>query len=274
MASASGTFHDERPFARRASRSPARRSRADSARAAVSGSLSPEIVCASSRLGTRIGPSANSSAGNGRAGAGLMTTRIPLAAASRAAASTARREPRSWPAERRPSVLVVVKGRFDQRCIDFGIGARRDGDLVLARLVDHDQRDACRRVVHAARLGRRRCLHRRGRRATQRLFRPRQPRRRTSPPRRARAAATAWFAPLPPKWRAKVPPMTVSPGAGRRGTRTTRSTLIEPTTTTRPRPRSGACQPSSGLTVGSRASTCVPSTGRRQRGTKGRSRPG
>ena len=49
-----------------------------------------------------------------------------------------------------------------------------------------------------------------------------------------RAAATAWFAPLPPWCLAWRPPITVSPGPGNRSTVTTRSTLIEPTTMTRP----------------------------------------
>ena len=48
----------------------------------------------------------------------------------------------------------------------------------------------------------------------------------------ARAAATAWLAPFPPPWRAKVPPVTVSPARGRRATETTRSALTDPTTTT------------------------------------------
>src|SRR3954447_19814154 len=50
----------------------------------------------------------------------------------------------------------------------------------------------------------------------------------------SRAAATAWLAPLPPPWRAKVAPDTVSPGAATSSAPTTRSTLTEPTTSTRP----------------------------------------
>src|SRR4051812_4160849 len=49
-----------------------------------------------------------------------------------------------------------------------------------------------------------------------------------------RAAATAWFAPLPPGWRANEVPISVSPGRGKRSAVTTRSTLIDPTTTTFP----------------------------------------
>ena len=48
----------------------------------------------------------------------------------------------------------------------------------------------------------------------------------------ARAAATAWFAPLPPPVTRKSPPLTVSPGAGRCGTRTVMSVFVLPTTTT------------------------------------------
>src|SRR5690242_15446922 len=48
-----------------------------------------------------------------------------------------------------------------------------------------------------------------------------------------RAAATAWLPPLPPPCLPNVPPVTVSPGEGRRSTATTRSVLIDPTTTTR-----------------------------------------
>ena len=50
----------------------------------------------------------------------------------------------------------------------------------------------------------------------------------------SRDAATAWLPPFPPWCRSNVPPITVSPGAGSRGARTTRSTLTEPTTITRP----------------------------------------
>src|SRR6185312_10672509 len=52
--------------------------------------------------------------------------------------------------------------------------------------------------------------------------------RRTSEP--ARRAASAWFAPLAPGAEAKVPPSTVSPGPGRRGTVPVRSSPIEPNT--------------------------------------------
>src|SRR5687768_5832692 len=50
----------------------------------------------------------------------------------------------------------------------------------------------------------------------------------------ARAPATAWFAPLPPANVAKPWPSTVSPGAGTRGVRTTKSRLAEPARSTRP----------------------------------------
>src|SRR5262249_7968264 len=50
----------------------------------------------------------------------------------------------------------------------------------------------------------------------------------------AREAATAALAPLPPPKVCSPPPMTVSPGAGRRGATITRSVLIAPTTSTRP----------------------------------------
>ena len=56
----------------------------------------------------------------------------------------------------------------------------------------------------------------------------------------SRAAATAWLAPFPPGWRAKLPPVTVSPGTGIRAVRTTRSTFIDPTTTTDPLPGAGS----------------------------------
>mmetsp|Transcript_19376 Transcript_19376/g.57598 ORF Transcript_19376/g.57598 Transcript_19376/m.57598 type:complete len:267 (-) Transcript_19376:100-900(-) len=45
-------------------------------------------------------------------------------------------------------------------------------------------------------------------------------------------AATAWLAPLPPKSCSKLVPMSVSPGAQKRGAPHTRSTFAEPTTTT------------------------------------------
>src|SRR5215510_11683978 len=50
----------------------------------------------------------------------------------------------------------------------------------------------------------------------------------------AREAATAALAPLPPPKVCNPPPMTVSPGVGRRGATITRSVLIAPTTSTRP----------------------------------------
>ncbi len=50
----------------------------------------------------------------------------------------------------------------------------------------------------------------------------------------AAAAATAWLAPLPPASRTRPVPSTVSPGRGCRSTRVTRSTLSDPSTTTRP----------------------------------------
>src|SRR6185295_9919863 len=54
------------------------------------------------------------------------------------------------------------------------------------------------------------------------------------------AAATAALAPLPPPCWEKRPPLTVSPGAGRRSPTTTRSVLIEPTTMTRGRATRGS----------------------------------
>ena len=53
-----------------------------------------------------------------------------------------------------------------------------------------------------------------------------------------RAAATAWFAPLPPGCVANSEPKTVSPGLGCLSARQTRSTLMDPTTTTLPMGRS------------------------------------
>src|SRR5262245_1021946 len=47
-----------------------------------------------------------------------------------------------------------------------------------------------------------------------------------------RAQATAWLAPLPPGAVKNVWPISVSPGAGRRGVRTTRSILMLPKITT------------------------------------------
>ena len=67
---------------------------------------------------------------------------------------------------------------------------------------------------------------------------PRQPCISTRAP--ARAAATAWLAPLPPGNCANLPPETVSPGAGRRSTYTTRSVLMLPKTYTRPSMRRSA----------------------------------
>ena len=46
----------------------------------------------------------------------------------------------------------------------------------------------------------------------------------------ARAHAIAWLAPLPPANVRKLPPSTVSPGAGMCGARTTKSRLAEPAT--------------------------------------------
>ena len=57
------------------------------------------------------------------------------------------------------------------------------------------------------------------------------------------AAATAWLADLPPPNCANRPPATVSPAAGSRATATTRSTLIDPTTTTRGGEEGTADQP-------------------------------
>ena len=69
----------------------------------------------------------------------------------------------------------------------------------------------------------------------------------------ARAAAAAAFAPLPPGLIASAPPRAVSPGRGSRGTWIVRSTLVDPTTKTRPGARDmpgrlttdapGACAP-------------------------------
>src|SRR5581483_6584057 len=74
----------------------------------------------------------------------------------------------------------------------------------------------------------------------------------------SRAAAAAWLAPLPPGTESSVWPSTVSPGPGRRSTRTTASMLTLPTTTT-VMPRTPA----------RRRSTCPPRGGRR-RGPRGR----
>ena len=49
-----------------------------------------------------------------------------------------------------------------------------------------------------------------------------------------RAAATAALAPLPPGLMRTASPRTVSPRTGSRATGTVRSTLVEPTTKTRP----------------------------------------
>ena len=46
-----------------------------------------------------------------------------------------------------------------------------------------------------------------------------------------RAHATAWLAPLPPGAVKKLCPVRVSPGAGSRGTRATKSMLMLPKTT-------------------------------------------
>src|SRR6185437_17026355 len=60
---------------------------------------------------------------------------------------------------------------------------------------------------------------------------------RTSLP--ARRAASAWLAPLLPGAVAKVPPSTVSPGPGRRGTEPVRSRPTEPNTVIIYPPRHG-----------------------------------
>src|SRR5665647_1197170 len=59
---------------------------------------------------------------------------------------------------------------------------------------------------------------------------PTQPMKATSPP--IFPAATAWFAPLPPGVVTMSEPRTVSPAAGRRSMRSTRSALADPMTTT------------------------------------------
>jgi len=53
----------------------------------------------------------------------------------------------------------------------------------------------------------------------------------TAPPRRR--AASAWLAPLPPGWKARLAPVTVSPGAGRVAAEATMSRLTDPTMTMR-----------------------------------------
>ena len=84
-----------------------------------------------------------------------------------------------------------------------------DDDLVLARGVDEDQRDAGLRRAARARARRRpRAALRAPRRRS--ASSPTAPIMRTFAP--SRAAATAWFAPLPPGCASKRAPRTVSPG--------------------------------------------------------------
>ena len=110
------------------------------------------------------------------------------------------------------------------------VRARRDGDRRLARR--RPPGSARPRSARRPRPARARRRPRAGRRAPPLRTgrgRPARPSSRRLP---RRAQATAWFAPLPPGTRAKAPPPTVSPRSGRRSTRTTRSRLTEPTTTT------------------------------------------
>ena len=115
--------------------------RAASARAAASGSRSPVSSQASPALGVSTGPSAASASGTGRAGAGLRTIgpRAARAPASTAASGT------SWLSSTAPGPASRT-ARSDRGGAELGVGAGGDRDLVLARRVDGDQRDAGRRV--------------------------------------------------------------------------------------------------------------------------------
>ncbi len=96
----------------------------------------PSAAVASEAFGVST---ASGTSGSARAGAGLSTTGHPAAAAARAAAITTASET-SWQSSRTPppspdrsSAVTTTQRR---------VGARGDRDLVLARVVDHDQRDA------------------------------------------------------------------------------------------------------------------------------------
>ena len=208
--------------------------RAASTRAARSGSCSPASARASSRLGVSRGERSSSAPGQlarrGRVEHDLEARPRARPAPPRA---RARRAPRS-PSSTTPRPLDARRAatRLDgDRGAELGVGARRDRDLVLARLVDHDQRDAGRRCARAAQTARdvdRPRLAGAATASSPRSSSPTAPTIRTRAP--SRAAETAWLAPLPPPWRSNVPPATVSPGRGSVAAVTTRSTLTEPTT--------------------------------------------
>ena len=120
--------------------------------------------------------------------------------------------------------------------VECRVRAAGHGDGVLAGLVDHDQRDPGRLARERHKPGDIDAFGlERGRAPVPNASSPTAPTKSSRRP--SRAAATAWLPPLPPWCCANRPPMTVSPGPGSCSVVTTRSTLTEPTTMTRRRPR-------------------------------------
>ena len=130
--------------------------RSASTRAARSGSSSPASARASSRLGVSSGERSSSSSGSARAGAGLSTTwRSGRACGPRARehGRVGHLEPEQHDAPGRVAQALLdgagvgrddapgfAQAVLDRPGVELGVGAGGDRDLVLAGLVDHDQR--------------------------------------------------------------------------------------------------------------------------------------
>ncbi len=130
--------------------------------------------------------------------------------------------------------LQTVQGSGHDGAIERTVRGRGDRDLVLAGPVDHDQGHGRGHVRADARSDSHRPLRPRtlASASSAMASSPTAPTNRVVAPNRA--AAHAWLALLPPPDRVRTPLTTVSPGRGSVATRTVRSTLIDPTTTTQP----------------------------------------
>ena len=102
-------------------------------------------AAASCSFGVSTETAASSAPDSGRAGAGLRISRAPRRCASATAASTVGCGISSWTSTASPGSTVIVD-RLDVLGAERGVGAGRDGDHVLAGVVDEDEGDPRRRV--------------------------------------------------------------------------------------------------------------------------------
>ena len=201
------------------------------ARAAVASQLTrtPVSDSASDSFGVKTDTFLRSANGSGMAGAGFSMTRAPTSRAIRAAASTEANGVSSCS----KTTAAPENAFFDREiCVADRLEFAPGDTAMLFSPVAETNISATPEVSPSTRETPRTStpsLTRLDSARSPKSSRPTHPTNWTSPP--ARLAATAWFAPLPPATTSNRPPSTVSPGRGKRGTRTTMSVLLLPTTT-------------------------------------------